>query len=118
MADALLTMEVLCRHARPRAIIRDAVSPANRPDSSAIGMSRDVARVVSDVSVLCPRDGVCLATHLCDVTRPATSAVTGYEGPGWTGQLEQQVMPLLQDYGSVVVEDRDSLWQQWPTEVR
>jgi hypothetical protein len=47
-----------------------------------------------------------LATHLCDVTRPATSAVTGYEGPGWTGQLEQQLMPLLQDYGSVVVEDR------------
>jgi hypothetical protein len=43
-----------------------------------------------------------LATHLCDVTRPATSAVTGYEGPGWTGQLEQQLMPLLQDYGSVV----------------
>jgi hypothetical protein len=39
-------------------------------------------------------------------------------GPGWTGQLEQQLMPLLQDYGSVVVEDRDSLWQQWPTEVR
>jgi hypothetical protein len=35
--------------------------------------------------------------------------VTGYEGPGWTGQLEQQLMPLLQDYGSVVVEDRDSL---------
>jgi hypothetical protein len=109
---------VLCRHARPRAIIRDAVSPANRPDSSAIGMSRDVARVVSDGSVLCPRDGVCfgnssLRRHpTCDLRR------TGYEGPGWTGQLEQQLMPLLQDYGSVVVEDRDSLWQQWPTEVR
>jgi NAD(P)H-binding len=54
-ADALLTMEVWERHARTRAITRDAVSPANRPDQEAGDASRDVARVVSDVSVLCPR---------------------------------------------------------------
>src|SRR6266545_5286275 len=82
-----------------------------------------VCRETSRVSFLmCPfcvrATASVLATHLCDVTRPATSAVTGYEGPGWTGQLEQQLMPLLQDYGSVVVEDHDSLWQQWPTEAR
>src|SRR5215204_5551176 len=47
-------MEVLERHARTRAIIRDAFSPANQPSSRAINASRGVARVVSDVSVLCP----------------------------------------------------------------
>ncbi len=34
---------------------RDAVSPANRDVVGAGDASRDVARVVSDVSVLCPR---------------------------------------------------------------
>ena len=37
---------------------------------------------------------------------------------GETGQLDKQLMPLLQDYGSAVVEDHDSLWQQWPTQAR
>lgn len=41
-----------------------------------------------------------------------------YEGPEWTGHLEQQLMPLLDDYGSVLVEDHDGLWQRWPTEDR
>jgi hypothetical protein len=50
----LLTMEVSERHARTRAIIRDTVSPANRPDARVRDASRGVARVVSDVSVLCP----------------------------------------------------------------
>ena len=52
---AFLTMEVLGRHARARAIIRDPVSPANLTICGAEVVSRDVARVVSDVSVLCPR---------------------------------------------------------------
>jgi hypothetical protein len=52
---AFLTMEVSRRHARTRAITRDTVFPANPPSSRAQYASRDVARVVSDVSVLCPR---------------------------------------------------------------
>ena len=56
---AFLTMEVLERHARTRAIIRDTVSPANRATHGRTDASRDVARVVSDVSVLCPRHVVC-----------------------------------------------------------
>jgi hypothetical protein len=42
-------------HARARTIIRDALSPANRSLRGTGDASRDVARVVSDVSVLCPR---------------------------------------------------------------
>jgi hypothetical protein len=44
-------MEVSGRHARTRAITRDAVLPANQPDPATNYASRDVARVVSDVSV-------------------------------------------------------------------
>ena len=42
------------RHARTCAIIRDKVSAANRRDPESRDASRDVARVVSAVSVLCP----------------------------------------------------------------
>jgi len=55
---AFLTMEVQERHARTRAIIRDAVFPANPPVAGNGDASRDDARVVSDVSVLCPPLGV------------------------------------------------------------
>jgi hypothetical protein len=48
-------MEVSGRHARTRAITRDTVLPANRVKREVKNASRDVARVVSDVSVLCPR---------------------------------------------------------------
>jgi DsrE/DsrF-like family len=51
-------MEVWERHARTRAVIRDTVSPANQAVVGAGDASRDVARVVSDVSVLCPRSVV------------------------------------------------------------
>jgi hypothetical protein len=50
----LLTMEVSERHARTCAITRDVLSPANRPDPHGCDASRDVASVVSDVSILCP----------------------------------------------------------------
>jgi hypothetical protein len=36
-----------------------------------------------------------------------------YEGPEWTSELQAKPMPLLEEYGSVLVED-DGLWQQWP----
>src|SRR5215207_10250551 len=52
---AFLTMEVSGRHARTRPITCGAVLPANQPDPATDYASRDVARVVSDVSVLCPR---------------------------------------------------------------
>ena len=48
-------MEVLEWYAGTRAIIRDAVSTANPRGFKAESASRGVARVVSDVSVLCPR---------------------------------------------------------------
>src|SRR5215211_6064543 len=48
-------MEVSGRHARTRAITRDMLSPANQPVPTGGDASRDVASVVSDVSVLCPR---------------------------------------------------------------
>ncbi len=41
-----------------------------------------------------------------------------YEGPEWTRQLEQQLMPLVEDYASVLVEDDEDLWQLWPSETR
>lgn len=37
-----------------------------------------------------------------------------YEGPEWTQDLEAKLMPLLDSYASVLVEDHDGLWQQWP----
>jgi hypothetical protein len=52
---AFLTMEVSGRYARARAITRDTVSAANRAAWATRHALRDVARVVSDVSVLCPR---------------------------------------------------------------
>jgi hypothetical protein len=74
---AFLTMEVSGRHARTRAITRDTVSPANQTDLAAADMSRDVARVVSDVSVLCPRVVVCFGNPGVGRREDATSSVTG-----------------------------------------
>jgi hypothetical protein len=39
-----------------------------------------------------------------------------YEGPEWTGELERLLMPLLEDYAAVLVEDHDELWAHWPDE--
>jgi hypothetical protein len=39
-----------------------------------------------------------------------------YEGPEWTQELEGRLMPLIERYSSVLVEDRDGLWQGWPPE--
>src|SRR6266508_7015644 len=48
-------MEVWECHARTRAITRDTLSPANHPVAGSKDSSRHDARVVSNVSVLCPR---------------------------------------------------------------
>src|SRR5215210_8092008 len=48
-------MEVSGRHARTRPITRGTVSPVNLPFLRDEDASRGVARVVSAVSVLCPR---------------------------------------------------------------
>src|SRR5262245_63729820 len=47
-------MEVFRGHANTRAVTRDTVSPAHRAVAGGGDASRGVARVVSDVSVLCP----------------------------------------------------------------
>jgi hypothetical protein len=36
-----------------------------------------------------------------------------YEGPTWTNELQGKLMPLLDDYASVLVAD-DGLWEHWP----
>lgn len=41
-----------------------------------------------------------------------------YEGPDWTRELEGRLMPLLDDYSAVLVEDRGGLWQRWPEDLR
>lgn len=37
-----------------------------------------------------------------------------YESREWTEELEGQLMPLIDQYSAVVVEDRDGMWQHWP----
>jgi hypothetical protein len=37
-----------------------------------------------------------------------------YGGREWTERLEEKLMPLLEDYTAITVEDRDGLWQRWP----
>jgi hypothetical protein len=60
---------LLDHHARTRAITRGMVLPANQPESGPKDASRGVARVVSDVSVLCPRLGVLLDNGLTPAAR-------------------------------------------------
>lgn len=38
-----------------------------------------------------------------------------YEGHDWLGGLEDQVMPMIDDYGAVVVQDTEDLLSLWPT---
>jgi hypothetical protein len=71
--DPLLTLEVLDRHARTRAITSDTLFPANRAASARNHASRGVARVLSDVSVLCPRRVVQL-DNAASTTRPGQFA--------------------------------------------
>ncbi len=37
-----------------------------------------------------------------------------YQGADWHGGLEGQIMPLLDAYSAVVVEDTAGLWSNWP----
>lgn len=37
-----------------------------------------------------------------------------YEGPDWLNGLEAEILPLLDDYSVVVVEDSLDLWSYWP----
>jgi hypothetical protein len=37
-----------------------------------------------------------------------------YESQEWTLELEGQLMPLIERYSAIRVEDRDGLWQRWP----
>src|SRR5207248_8628208 len=63
-------MEVLRRHARSRPIIRDAVLPANQQLLVTGPASQGVARVVFDVSVLCP----CRVARIGNACPSATQA--------------------------------------------
>ena len=85
---AFLTIEVPRRHARTRAIIRDTVLPANLTNEGRKDGPRGVARVVSDVSVLCPPSDVELdneASNAADVVCrriERASPVSVRKGPG------------------------------------
>jgi hypothetical protein len=37
-----------------------------------------------------------------------------YESPEWVQELEGQLMPLIDQYSAVLVDDRYGLWQLWP----
>ena len=37
-----------------------------------------------------------------------------YGGRPWVEELEALVMPLIAEYGAVVVEDTANLWGRWP----
>jgi hypothetical protein len=71
----LLTIEVQRRHARTRAITPDTISPANRTVAGGGDASRDVARVVSDVSV-CVRVASSGLTTTCEVRSPRVRAAS------------------------------------------
>src|SRR6266498_1431367 len=104
-------MEVWERHARTRAITRDTLSPANRPFASSKDASRDDARVVSDVSVLCPRPDV----H-SDNT-PASARACARQGRArnwpsrrvWPGVLIRSACALRDGGRSELPEQRASL---------
>ena len=54
-AEEALLHRIPYHHARTRAITRDTVLPGNQAIPGVPNASRNVAGVVSDVSVLCPR---------------------------------------------------------------
>lgn len=37
-----------------------------------------------------------------------------YEGTDWLGGLEAKIMPMLDSYAAVVVQDTAGLWPRWP----
>jgi NIPSNAP len=37
-----------------------------------------------------------------------------YGGRPWVGELEPVMMPMIAEYGAVVVEDTAGLWRRWP----
>src|ERR1700677_3103412 len=39
-----------------------------------------------------------------------------YEGPDWLDGLEAQILPMLDEYSAIVVEDTVDLWSNWPEE--
>ena len=39
-----------------------------------------------------------------------------YEGSDWLGGLEAEILPMLDDYTAVVVQDTTDLWSCWPAE--
>ena len=39
-----------------------------------------------------------------------------YGGADWLGSLEEKILPMLDDYAAVVVQDVEDLWSGWPTQ--
>jgi hypothetical protein len=39
-----------------------------------------------------------------------------YEGADWLGGLEAEVVPMLDGYAAVVVQDTAGLWSRWPVQ--
>jgi uncharacterized protein YciI len=39
-----------------------------------------------------------------------------YEGADWLGGLEAEILPMLDGYAAVVVQDTADLWSRWPIE--
>jgi len=39
-----------------------------------------------------------------------------YQGADWLGGLEAEILPMLDGYAAVVVQDTADLWSRWPAE--
>lgn len=37
-----------------------------------------------------------------------------YQGEPWVSELEALMMPLIDNYGAIAVEDSTGLWDNWP----
>jgi DNA-binding NarL/FixJ family response regulator len=108
-------MEVSERHARTRAITRDTISPANRADPAVGNASRSVARVVSDVSVLCPPADVCLGNSYVEQLRAALEAFTKMGAEAFAGRAERELLATGEHARRRTV---DTLGQLTPQEIQ
>src|SRR5688500_10561793 len=93
-------MEVPRRHARTRGITRDTLSPANQPVRTGGHASRDVARVVSDGSVLCPRADA----KLGNAPQPCPLANTDESMPTGMGTLASHELSPRSDMNSLTTD--------------
>jgi hypothetical protein len=93
--------------ARTRAIIRGTLSPANRAKRRVDDASRGAARVVSDVSVLCPRAVVRFDNYTSGRRQIPTSDVTGRCGATGYNREEAPKMTVTREEKELDARSRE-----------